>query len=338
MAVPFPKDLPVLTVAVTGAAGQIGYSLAPLIASGQMFGPTQRVALRLLDMPQAATVLGAVEMELDDGAYPLLESVTLCTDQEQAFIGCDAAIFCGAFPRKQGMERKDLLLINAGIFKAQGEVLKRTAKPHCRVLVVGNPANTNALILAAAQGADGLSANQITALTRLDHNRATTMARKRCGGAAVQNVTIWGNHSGTQVPDVNGAVVAGGQSVREAANADAFFDGEFFPEVQQRGAAVIKARGLSSAMSAARAISDHMHDWIVGTAPGVHVSMAVSSNGNSYGVPEGLIFSFPCTAAHGEWKIVDGLKWTPLIAEKMKATIAELQEEAEIALAPPATA
>jgi malate dehydrogenase len=336
MAVAFPQSLPVLTVAITGAAGQIGYALAPLVASGQTFGSSQRVALRLLDMPAVLSVLTAVQMELDDGAYPLLDSVTICTVQDEAFIDADVAIFCGAFPRKQGMERKDLLLINAGIFRAQGEILKRTAKPHCRVLVVGNPANTNALILAAAQNADGLDPRQITALTRLDHNRATTMARKKCGGAAVRNVIIWGNHSGTQVPDVNAAVLeATSQPVRDAAKSADYFDGPFLSEVQQRGAEVIKMRGMSSAMSAARAISDHMHDWILGTAPGVRVSMAVWSTGNAYGVPENLVFSFPVTCNAGDWKIADGIAWSPLVAEKMKATIAELEEEKTIALNPP---
>jgi malate dehydrogenase len=317
----------VLRVAVTGAAGQIGYSLLPLIARGNMLGAAQRVELRLLDIEPAQKVLEGVRFELQDCAFPLLGDVVITHDPQVAFEGADVAILCGAFPRKPGMERKDLLLTNAKIFSEQGRIIGESASPHCRVLVVGNPANTNALILAtAAKGK--IPADQISALTRLDHNRAIAQVALKAGApvASVSNVIIWGNHSGTQVPDVNSALV-NGQPARQAANDDAFFDGEFLGLVQQRGAEVMKLRGLSSAASAAKAIVDHVHDWILGTAPGTFVSMAVISDVNSYKVPAGLMYSFPVQCSSGTWTIVDGVTVSPKVQELMEATTAELLEE-----------
>lgn len=320
----FPKKH-VLRVAVTGAAGQIGYALLPSIARGLMFGADQKVELALLEVEPAQNALRGVAMELEDCAFPTLANVVCTSDPRVAFANADVAVMCGAFPRKDGMERKDLLQMNAKIFSEQGKVIGDVAAKHCRVVVVGNPANTNALLLALA--ADGsIDPRQVTALTRLDHNRAMAMASAKAGSPA-KNVIIWGNHSGTQVPDVNSAVVADGAPLRDIAKDDAFFDGDFIPAVQQRGAAVIKARGLSSAASAAKAIVDHVHDWIVGTPEGSFVSMAVWSNGNPYGVPENLIYSFPVTCQGGQWTIVPGLKISEPIAQRMQATTAELEEE-----------
>lgn len=322
----FPvKDI--LRVAVTGAAGQIGYSLLPLIARGNMLGETQRVELRLLDIEPAQKVLEGVRFELQDCAFPLLSNVVITHEPQVAFEGCDVAILCGAFPRKPGMERKDLLLTNAKIFSEQGRIMAEVASPHCRVLVVGNPANTNALIFAtAAKGK--IPAEHISALTRLDHNRAIAQVALKTNSpvSEVKNVIIWGNHSGTQVPDVNSALV-GGQPARQVADNDLFFDGEFLGIVQQRGAEVMKLRGLSSAASAAKAIVDHVRDWILGTLPGTFVSMGVISDNNSYKVPGGLIYSFPVECAAGNWKIVDGVAITPAVQALMEATTAELLEE-----------
>jgi malate dehydrogenase len=325
MSTPFPKK-DVVNVAVTGAAGQIGYAIAPIIARGLMLGAGQKIALHLLDLEVAQNALEGLKMELDDCAFAALDKVVLTTDPEVAFAGCDIAILCGAFPRKPGMERKDLLQINAKIFKAQGAVLKAVAAPHCRVVVVGNPANTNALLLAlAADG--GLDARNISALTRLDHNRAMGIAGAKVG-AAVKNVIIWGNHSGTQVPDVNNAVTADGKRVRDVADNNSFFDDEFIAQVQQRGAAVMKLRGFSSALSAAKATVDHVHDWIVGTPDdGTFVSMGVWSNGNSYGVPDGLVYSFPVKCKQGVWTIVDGVTVSPAVKALQEATTAELVDE-----------
>lgn len=321
----FPTNKHVLKVAISGAAGQIGYSLVPLIARGLMFGPTQKVELALLEVEAAQKALQGVAMELDDCALDTLASVVCTSEPNVAFAAADVVILCGAFPRKQGMERKDLLQINAKIFSEQGGVIAAVAAKHVRVLVVGNPANTNALLLAFA--ADGsIDPRQVTALTRLDHNRAVALASRKTG-APVKNVIIWGNHSGTQVPDVNSATIADGTAVRAAAGDDAFFNDEFITTVQQRGAAIINARGLSSAASAAKAIVDHVHDWIVGTPEGTFVSMAVWSNGNPYGVPENLIFSFPVTCKAGQWTIVGGLTISELIQSRIAATTAELVDE-----------
>lgn len=314
-------------MAITGAAGQIGYSLLPLIARGNMLGASQRVELRLLDVEPALKALEGVRYELQDCAFPLLANVVITHEPQVAFEGADVAIMCGAFPRKPGMERKDLLLTNAKIFSEQGRILGEVADPQCRVLVVGNPANTNALLLAtAAKGK--IPTENISALTRLDHNRALAQVALKSGSAvdAVRNVIIWGNHSGTQVPDVNSATVAG-TPAREAVNDDAFLDGPFLQLVQQRGAEVMKLRGLSSAASAAKAIVDHVHDWILGTEDGKFVSMAVISDVNPYGVPAGLMFSFPVTCRGGSWSIVGGLPVTEGVKQLIQATTDELLDE-----------
>eukprot|EP00744_Colponema_vietnamica_P017245 GILI01024218.1.p1 GENE.GILI01024218.1~~GILI01024218.1.p1 ORF type:complete len:348 (+),score=77.46 GILI01024218.1:53-1045(+) len=318
----FPKK-DIVVVSVTGAAGQIGYSLVPMIARGNMLGPNQKVQLRLLDIEPALKVLEGVRMELMDCAFPLLSEVVITADAKTAFTGCDVAIMCGAFPRKPGMERKDLLLTNAKIFSEQGRIMGEVANPHCRVLVVGNPANTNALIFATA-AKPNIDPKNVSALTRLDHNRATAQCALKAGVPieTVKNCIIWGNHSSTQVPDVNSAV-SNGQSIRKLANNDAFFDGEFLSVVQQRGAEIMKARGFSSAASAATAIVDHVHDWILGTPEGSHVSMAVLSDSNSYGVPANLYYSFPVTCKAGEWKIVDGVT----VSEPVKALLSKTTEE-----------
>jgi malate dehydrogenase len=326
----FPKKH-VLRVAVTGAAGQIGYSLLPLIARGLMLGADQKVELALLEIEAAQTALKGVAMELEDCALDTLVNVVCTSDPRVAFENADVVILCGAFPRKPGMERKDLLQINAKIFREQGAIIADVSAKHVRVVVVGNPANTNALLLALS--ADGkIDPRQVTALTRLDHNRAQALASRRAG-APVKNVIIWGNHSGTQVPDVNSATIPDGTLVRKVAQDDAFFDGDFIPTVQQRGAEVMKARGLSSAASAAKAIVDHVHDWVLGTPEGVFVSMAVWSTGNPYGVPENLIFSFPVTCSKGAWTIVPNLTITDAIKTRIAATTQELEEEREQATA-----
>lgn len=322
----FPtKD--VVNVAITGAAGQIGYSLLPLIARGNMLGQSQKVELRLLDVEPALKALEGVRFELQDCAFPLLTNVVITHEARVAFEGADIVILCGAFPRKPGMERKDLLLTNAKIFTEQGKILGEVAAPHCRVLVVGNPANTNALLLAtAAKGK--IDTKNVSALTRLDHNRAVSQVALKAGAPVdtVKNVIIWGNHSGTQVPDVNNALV-GTTAAREAAKDDEFFDGPFLGIVQQRGAEVMKLRGLSSAASAAKAIVDHVHDWIIGTPAESFVSMAVISDANPYGVPAGLMYSFPVECTKGQWKIVEGVKVTDKIQALMNATTEELLDE-----------
>lgn len=322
----------VVRVAVTGAAGQIGYAIVPLIARGDLLGPHTRVELRLLDIEPAMKVLQAVEAELHDCAFPLLHDVVISADPRVAFDGVHVAILCGAFPRKDGMERKDLLQLNAKIFEAQGAALGEVAAQDCRVCVVGNPANTNAwILLQASKGR--LNPRHVTAMTRLDHNRslAHIAQRAKVPVSEVKNVVIWGNHSSTQVPDVNSACVAG-KAVREAGleteeDGAKYWDGPFMKAIQGRGAEVIKLRGLSSALSAAKAAVDHVHDWMCGTHDGNYVSMAVLSDGNSYKVPNGLIYSFPCTCAKGEWSIVPGLTISPVVQKLLDATTAELQDE-----------
>jgi malate dehydrogenase len=322
----------VVRVTITGAAGQIGYSLCPLVARGAMLGPQQLVELRLLDVEQALKALDGLRAELQDCASPQLTDVVVTSDPAVAFAEADVIILCGAFPRKPGMERGDLLTINAKIFREQGSIIASVASPHCRILVVGNPANTNALLLSEAAKAK-IDPRNVTALTRLDHNRALAQVAAKVGQPvdSVTNVVIWGNHSGTQVPDVNSAV-AGTTSVRKLANDDQFFDTTFIQTVQQRGAEIMKLRGLSSAASAAKAIVDHVRDWIVGTPAGVFVSMAVISDGNPYGVRPGLMFSFPVTCRNGNWKIVEGLHWSPFVAGLIEKTTTELSEERMLAL------
>jgi len=322
---------------VTGAAGQIGYSLVFMIARGQMFGPDQPVILHLLDIPPCETVLSGVVMELEDCAAPLLRGVVASVDVEEGLKDVQYAVLVGAFPRREGMERKDLLEKNCAIFKQQGSVLAKVADKNVKVLVVGNPANTNSLIALKSSGGS-IPQENFTALTRLDHNRARNQIAKKLGVTVqqVHNVVIWGNHSSTQYPDVSLAFVTDypnkgdKTSVVDAVNDLEWLQGEFITTVQKRGAAVIGARKLSSAGSAAQAICDHVRDWVLGTAEGEYVSMAVPSDG-SYGVPEGLIYSFPVTCKDGSYSIVKGVEISEFSRAKMDATAAELQEERDLA-------
>jgi len=313
-------------VAVTGAAGQIGYALLFRIASGQMLGEDQPIVLQLLEIPEAVGALEGVRMELDDGAFPLLAGV-VCTDAAaRAFDGANYALLVGAMPRKEGMERADLLEANGRIFTAQGQALSAAAGDDVRVLVVGNPANTNALI--AQQNAPDIPAERFTAMTRLDHNRALAQlaAKAEVPVSEVVNMTIWGNHSASQYPDVFHAQVAGKPAWEVIGEDRSWLEGEFIPTVQQRGAAVIKARGLSSAASAAHAAIGHVRSWVLDTPPDEWVSMAVPSDG-SYGVAEGLISSFPCTCQGGAYEIVPGLEIDPYSRERIDASVAELAAE-----------
>ena len=312
-------------VAVTGAAGQIGYSLLFRIASGAMLGPDTPVILQLLEITPALKALEGVKMELDDCAFPLLDGVVCTDDANVAFGDIDVALLVGAMPRKAGMERADLLSANGGIFKPQGEALARSAKKDVKVLVVGNPANTNALI--AQQNAKGLDAGRFTAMTRLDHNRAVTQIAQKLNQpvSAVKKMTIWGNHSASQYPDLFHCEV-GGKNAYQTVDDHAWVEGTFIPTVAKRGAAIIEARGLSSAASAANAAVDHIRSWHLGTAPGDWVSMAIPSDG-SYGVPEGLISSFPCVCKDGKYEIVQGLDIDDFSRGKIDASTAELAEE-----------
>jgi malate dehydrogenase len=312
-------------VAVTGAAGQIGYSLLFRIASGSMLGPDTKVILQLLEVPQALGALEGVKMELDDCAFPLLAGVEMSSDPNVAFGDADVALLVGAMPRKDGMERKDLLSANGGIFKPQGEALAKSARKDVKVLVVGNPANTNALI--AMNNASGIDPRQFTAMMRLDHNRAISQlaARVNAPVASIKKMTVWGNHSVTQYPDLSHCEVDG-KAAKALVNDDAWIDSTFIPTVAKRGAAVIKARGSSSAASAANAAVDHIRSWALGTPAGDWVSMAVPSDG-SYGVPEGLISSFPCTCSNGKYEIVKNLPIDDYSRAKIDASVAELLEE-----------
>jgi len=317
-------------IVITGGAGQIAYSLLPPLASGAVFGMDQPVILHLLDIPPAITALGGVVMELEDLAYPLLAGVLGTTDPDEAFKDVDYAIFLGAFPRKEGMERKDVMTKNIGIFNSQGSALSKGAKPGVKCVVVGNPANTNAAILSRA--APNVDPKNISALTRLDHNRASSHLAIKCGVSCdkVSGVIIWGNHSSTQYPDVRHATVDG-KPAREVCTDAAWIEGEYITKVQKRGAAIIEARKLSSAASAAKAICDHMRDWVLGTGDG-YVSMAVKSDGSHYGVPEGLFYSMPVKCSGGEWTVVDGLPIDEFSQGKMTATANELSEELALAL------
>jgi malate dehydrogenase len=312
-------------VAVTGAAGQIGYALLFRIASGALLGPDQPVALRLLEIPQAMGAVEGVMMELDDCAFPLLASVDAFDDPNQAFDGANVGLLVGARPRTKGMERSDLLEANGGIFKPQGRAINDHAADDVKVLVVGNPANTNALI--AMSNAPDVPRGRFHAMTRLDHNRAIAQVAKKTGAAIaeVTNMTIWGNHSATQYPDVFHAKVRG-QNAADSINDRNWIEHEFIPTVQKRGAAVIEARGASSAASAANAAIDHVHDWVRGTPPGDWVSMSVPSDG-SYGIAEGVIAGYPCTCSGGEYTIVEGLELDAFSRERIDATVAELFEE-----------
>ena len=313
-----------VTVTITGAAGNIGYALAFRVASGQMLGPDQPVNLRLLEIPPALAAAQGVVMELNDCAFPTLNNVAAVDDAKAGFKDCDFAMLVGARPRGPGMERKDLLMANAQIFSAQGKALDAVASRDVRVLVVGNPANTNSLI--AQRNAPSLNPQNFTAMTRLDHNRAIAQLAEKTGVAvtAIKKVIIWGNHSATQYPDINHATV-GGKPAKGLVE-DGWFKENFIPTVQQRGAAIIKARGTSSAASAASAAIDHIHDWVLGTPAGDWVSMAVPSDG-SYGIAEGVMYSYPVTCANGQYSIVQGLSVDAFSRGKMDATDKELREE-----------
>jgi malate dehydrogenase len=313
-----------VTVTITGAAGNIGYALAFRVASGQMLGADQPINLNLLEIPAAQPALQGVVMELNDCAFASLNKVSASDDPRVAFKDCDFALLVGARPRGPGMERKDLLLENAKIFSAQGKALDAVASRGVRVLVVGNPANTNSLI--AQRNAPSLAPGQFTAMTRLDHNRGLAQVTEKSGAllSDVKKVIIWGNHSATQYPDLNHATVAGKPAIGVVG--EGWFKEYFIATVQQRGAAIIKARGTSSAASAAAAALDHMHDWVLGTPPGDWVSMAIPSDG-SYGIPAGVIYSYPVTCANGRYQIVQGLSIDEFSRAKLDATHRELLEE-----------
>ena len=316
-----------LKVAVTGAAGQIGYSLLFRIASGSMLGPDQPLELRLLEITPALNALEGVVMELDDCAFPLLTKIEIGDDPKTIFDGVNVACLVGARPRTKGMERRDLLEANGGIFKPQGQALNDNAADDVKVLVTGNPANTNALI--AMRNAPDIPAERFNALTRLDHNRAIAQLAAKTGASVndITHMTIWGNHSATQYPDLFNALVRG-QSAAELINDQGWVESTFLPTVQKRGAAVIEARGASSAGSAANATIGHMHDWMLGTPEGDWVSMSVPSDG-SYQIPEGLISSFPCTTSDGAYQIVPGLEINDFSRGRIDSSVAELIEERE---------
>jgi malate dehydrogenase len=314
-------------VAVTGAAGQIGYALLFRIASGQLLGPETPVTLSLLEIPAAVKAAEGTAMELDDCAFPLLAGIEIADHPTTAFDGVNIALLVGARPRTAGMERGDLLEANGGIFKPQGEALNARAAADIKVLVVGNPANTNALI--AQSHAPDIPRERFTAMTRLDHNRALGQLSKKTGTpiTEITGLTIWGNHSATQYPDIFHARLAGVPAAG-AIDDQVWLEGDFIPTVQKRGAAIIEARGASSAASAANAAIDHVHDWLHGTRDGDWVSMAIPSDG-SYGVPQGLISSFPVTTSGGEYSIVPGLEISEFSKVRIDATVAELEEERE---------
>jgi malate dehydrogenase len=312
-------------VTVTGAAGQIGYALLFRIASGQMLGPETPIHLKLLEIPDAVKAAEGTAMELDDCAFPLLAGIDIYDDVNQAFEGTEVAMLVGARPRGAGMERSDLLEANGGIFRPQGEAINEHADDRVRVLVVGNPANTNALI--AMSNAPDVPRERFTAMLRLDHNRAIAQLANRTGAAVseITNMTVWGNHSTTQYPDLGNARVKG-ESAWVAVGDEKWIAEEFIPTVAKRGAAIIEARGASSAASAANAAIDHVRDWMLGTPDGDWVSMGVCSDG-AYGVPEGLISGAPCTCANGEWSLVEDLRIGDFSRERIDASVAELQEE-----------
>jgi malate dehydrogenase len=314
-----------VTVTVTGAAGQIGYALLFRVASGQLLGADVPVALRLLEIEPALKAAAGTAMELDDSAFPLLTGIEVTADVKAAFDGVNVALLVGARPRTAGMERGDLLEANGGIFKPQGEAINAGAAADVRVLVVGNPANTNALI--AASHAPDVPADRFTAMTRLDHNRALSQLSKKTGApvSSITRLTIWGNHSATQYPDIFHAEVDG-KNAAEVVNDQQWLETEFIPTVAKRGAAIIEARGSSSAASAANAAVDHVYDWVNGTAPGDWTSAAIASDG-SYGVPEGLISSFPVISTEGAWKVVPDLEINDFSRSRIDASVRELQEE-----------
>jgi malate dehydrogenase len=319
---------PAMRVAVTGAAGQIGYSLLFRIASGEMLGKDQPVILQLLDITPSMKACQGVIMELNDCAFPLLQGVFATDDAEVAFKDIDVALLVGARPRGPGMERKDLLTANGAIFTVQGRALAKVAKPDVKVLVVGNPANTNAYI--AMKSASGLPAKNFTAMLRLDHNRAISQLAEKTGVSVndIDNMVVWGNHSATQYPDYRQTTIVKNGVANNAVtliNDENWNRDTFIPTVAKRGAAIIEARGLSSAASAANAAIEHIRDWVLGTN-GKWVTMGIPSDGN-YGIPEGVIYGFPCTCDNGEYTIVQGLNIDAFSREMMDKTLAELQEE-----------
>jgi malate dehydrogenase len=314
-----------LRVAVTGAAGQIGYSLLFRIASGEMLGKDQPVILQLLDITPALPALKGVVMELDDCAFPLLQSIVATDDPKVAFKDADVALLVGARPRSKGMERKDLLEANGAIFTTQGRALSEVASRDVKVLVVGNPANTNCYI--AMRNAKELKPTNFSAMMRLDHNRALTQIAQKVGKpvASVRKMTVWGNHSATQYPDIF-SVEVDGQKVAALINDQNWLEKDFIPTIQQRGAAIIQARGLSSAASAANAAMDHIRDWVNGTRDGDWVSMGIPSDG-TYGIPEGVIYGYPVVCRNGGYEIVKGIDISDFSRGRMEATLKELQEE-----------
>lgn len=321
-----PTESPV-TVTVTGAAGQIGYSLLFPIAAGNMLGPNTPIRLRMLEITPALRAAEGVAMELDDSAFPLLESIEISDDPNVAFDGSNVAMLVGSRPRSKGMERGDLLEANGAIFTKQGEALNNHASEDVKVLVVGNPANTNALI--AMSNAPDIPNERFTAMTRLDHNRAIAQLAKKTGASVkdIRRMTIWGNHSATQYPDLFHTEL-GHEIAADVVNDQAWIENDFIPTVQKRGAAIIEARGSSSAASAANSAVDHVRDWVHGTPAEDWTSMAVCSDG-TYGVPEGLISSFPVTTGGGTWEIVEGLDIDPFSRNRIDASVAELEEERE---------
>lgn len=324
------KPSKTLRVCVTGAAGQIGYSFIPLLCNGSVFGNNTKIQLRLLDVPGAIKTLEGVVLELQDCSYSLVDDIKFGDNPREMFEGCDVVVFIGGFPRKQGMERKELLKINGGIFHDQGKALDEVAKKTVKCLVVANPANTNCLIL--QKYAPSIPRENFSCLTRLDQNRAVAQIALKTGSAVtdVNNIIIWGNHSATQYPDVNHAKVRG-ESVRNIVNDDPYLNLDFISKVQKRGAEIIQVRGGSSVFSAANAVKDHLRDWYFGTKEGTFVSMGVVSDG-SYGVPEGIVFSYPVTCENFSYKIVQGLSIDPFSAEKIRITTQELVEERNEAL------
>ncbi|MFM1725616.1 malate dehydrogenase [Rhodococcus sp. PAM 2766] len=320
-----PADQAPVTVTVTGASGQIAYGLLFRIAAGDMLGPDAPVRLRLLEIPAAVRAAEGVAMELEDGAFPLLSDVEITDDPTIGFDGASVAMLVGARPRTQGMERGDLLAANGAIFTTQGRAIEAAAADDVKVLVVGNPANTNALI--AMNNAPGVPRTRFSALTRLDHNRAIAQLAHRTGepAASIRRMTVWGNHSATQYPDLSHAFV-GNKPAEDAVSDRTWIEDTFIPTVQQRGSAIIEARGSSSAASAASAAIDHVRDWTAGTSDGDWVSMAVCSDG-SYGVPEGLISSFPVTCADGEFRIVPNLDIDDFSRARIDLSVAELAQE-----------
>ncbi|MFJ8883156.1 malate dehydrogenase [Streptomyces sp. NPDC102402] len=314
-----------VNVTVTGAAGQIGYALLFRIASGHLLGPDVPVNLRLLEIPQGLKAAEGTAMELDDCAFPLLRDIEITDNPDVGFAGANVALLVGARPRTKGMERGDLLSANGGIFKPQGKAINDNAADDIKVLVVGNPANTNALIAQAA--APDVPAERFTAMTRLDHNRAISQLAAKTGAAVsdIKRLTIWGNHSATQYPDIFHAEIAG-KNAAEVVNDEAWLADTFIPTVAKRGAAIIEARGASSAASAANAAIDHVHTWVNGTAEGNWTSMGIPSDG-SYGVPEGIISSFPVTTKNGSYEIVQGLDINEFSRARIDASVKELTEE-----------